>query len=160
MTQTEMARQLGIAQPTLSAYAQRGCPIDSVEAARAWMDANLSWRRRKGVRAVVLPPGAGGGVPASLVASTSSRLADQRLRREQAEADLAELKLGELRQQLVRVDDVRTAHARRLVGLREALLQLPSRLSALLAAEADPARVHELLATEIHQTLEQAAQAA
>ena len=39
------------------------------------------------------------------------------------------------------------------VGLREALLQIPSRLSAVMAAETDQARCHDLLQREIHTVL-------
>ena len=37
---------------------------------------------------------------------------------------------------------------------REALLQIPSRLAPLLAADTDPASVQNLLHAEIHQALE------
>lgn len=70
-------------------------------------------------------------------------------RREQAEAELAELKLAEQRGQLVRADDVRASLSRRASAFREGLLQIPSRLSAVLAAETDQARVHALLDAEL-----------
>jgi hypothetical protein len=70
-------------------------------------------------------------------------------RRESAEADLAELKLAEQRGQLVRADEVRAALSRRAAAFREGLLQIPSRLSAVLAAEVDQARVHALLDAEL-----------
>lgn len=76
-------------------------------------------------------------------------------RRERAEADLAELKLAELRGELVRVGDVRAAYAKRAAGLREAILQLPARLAAQLAAEADQAKCHDLLQAELHGILAQ-----
>ena len=74
-------------------------------------------------------------------------------RREAAEADLAELKLAEQRGELVRAADVRAAHARRLAGLREALLQIPARLAAVLAAEVSQAACHDKLQAEIHAVL-------
>jgi hypothetical protein len=76
-------------------------------------------------------------------------------RRERAEADLAELKLAELRGELVRVADVRAAYAKRAAGLREAILQLPARLSAQLAAESDQAKCHDLLQADLHGILAQ-----
>lgn len=76
-------------------------------------------------------------------------------RRECAEADLAELKLAELRGELVRVADVRAAYAKRAAGLREAILQLPARLSAQLAAESDQAKCHDLLQADLHGILAQ-----
>lgn len=78
-----------------------------------------------------------------------------RARREKAEADTAELKLAELRGELVRVADVRAAQARRIAALREGLLQIPARLAAVLAAEADQSKCHDLLQTELHGVLAQ-----
>ena len=49
--------------------------------------------------------------------------------------------------------------ARRLSGLREALLQIPSRLEAVLASETDPTKVHELLEAELFQALAAASEA-
>ena len=76
-----------------------------------------------------------------------------RARREKAEAQTAELKLAELQGQLVRADTIRAAHAKRLAGLREALLQIPARLSAVLAAEPDQAKCHDALQRELHAVL-------
>jgi hypothetical protein len=76
-----------------------------------------------------------------------------RARREAAEADLAELKLKELEGQLMRTADARNEWAKRCAGLREGLLQLPARLAAVLAAEPDQAKVHDVLRLEIHAAL-------
>lgn len=76
-----------------------------------------------------------------------------RARREAAEAELAELKLAEQQAQLIRADAIRAAHAKRLAGLREALLQIPARLSAVMAAETEQARCHDALQREIHGVL-------
>ena len=78
-----------------------------------------------------------------------------RVRREKTEADLAELRLAEQQGRLVKAADVQAALARRAVALREALLQLPSRLAPVLAAEPDAAVVHELLQAELRRALEQ-----
>lgn len=78
-----------------------------------------------------------------------------RSRATQAEADarIAQMKAAELEGQLVRVDQVRAKLAAQLAPVREGLLQLPARLASMLAAEADPARVQNLLEAEIHQVL-------
>lgn len=78
-----------------------------------------------------------------------------RARREKAEADTAELKLAELRGELVRVAHVRAAQARRIAALREGLLQIPARLAAVMAAESDQAKCHDLLQAELHGVLAQ-----
>jgi phage terminase Nu1 subunit (DNA packaging protein) len=76
-----------------------------------------------------------------------------RARREKAEAQTAELKLAELQGLLVRADTIRAAHAKRLAGLRESLLQIPSRLAAVLAAETEQAKCHDALQRELHAVL-------
>jgi predicted negative regulator of RcsB-dependent stress response len=77
-----------------------------------------------------------------------------RTRRETAEAELAELKLAEQHGMLIRVDAVKQALANALTATRDGLLQIPSRLAAVLAAETDAAKVHELLQLELYRALE------
>jgi hypothetical protein len=73
--------------------------------------------------------------------------------REVAEAKMAQLKLTELQGDLIRTDAVRHAYSRRVASLREALMQIPARLSPVLAAESDPARIHDHLLAELRQVL-------
>lgn len=75
--------------------------------------------------------------------------------RETAEARLAQLKLAELRGDLIRAADVRSTWAKRAAALRESILQLPPRLAATLAAEPDQARCHDILQAELHTLLAQ-----
>lgn len=77
-----------------------------------------------------------------------------RNRREAADAELAELKLAEQQGHLIRVDAVKQALANAFTSTRDSLLQIPSRLSAVLAAETDAAKVHELLQAELYRALE------
>ena len=79
---------------------------------------------------------------------------DSRSRREAAEAERAELSLAEDKGQLIRVEAVKSALGTVFSTTRDALLQIPARLSALLAAESDPATVQNMLHTEIHQALQ------
>jgi hypothetical protein len=76
-------------------------------------------------------------------------------RREKAEAERSELELGKLKGELIEVSAVRGQIGAVLSSLREALMQIPARMSPVLAAEADASRVHEALSGEIHQALEQ-----
>ena len=77
--------------------------------------------------------------------------------REAEEARMARIKREEMEGQLIRLEAVRSVAASTLAATREALLQLPARLSTVLAAEGSPARVHDLLQQEIHQALAQLA---
>lgn len=46
VTKKAIATALGITPAAFSRYASRGCPVDSIEAARAWQAANVSpWQR-------------------------------------------------------------------------------------------------------------------
>lgn len=80
-----------------------------------------------------------------------------RARREQAEAAIAELKLAELRRELVRADEVTSRWAGMLSGFRQSLLQRTPRLTQVLAAETDPARVAAILEADVIQALAQLA---
>lgn len=99
----------------------------------------------------IAPPAAAPDKPAS----GESAYFVSRARREEAEAQLAELRLQEQQGQLVRADAVRSETARLAAALRESLLQLPARLSPVLAAETDAAKLHDLLQLELHQVLAQ-----
>lgn len=78
-----------------------------------------------------------------------------RSRAAQAEADarIAQMKAAELEGTLVRIDQVKAELAAKLAPVREGLLQLPARLAAPLAAQADPARIQTMLEAELHQVL-------
>lgn len=77
-----------------------------------------------------------------------------RSRREAADAEMAELRLAEAQNSLIRVDAVKSALGSVFSTTRDALLQIPARLSPLLAAESDPATVQTMLYTELHQALQ------
>lgn len=87
-------------------------------------------------------------------APTTDGYTQSRNRREAAEAEMAELKLAEQQGLLIRVDAVKAALAAAFTSTRDNLLQIPSRLSAILAAETDAAKVHELLQAELYRALE------
>ena len=80
---------------------------------------------------------------------------DARSRRETAEAAIAEMKEAEMRGTLIRADAVRSAWAGKITSARDALLQIPSRLAPVLAAESDMERIAELLEGELRQALQQ-----
>ena len=127
--------------------------------------ADAQWARNTRVRAGSKPAdsanlGAPGGTAAAGDGTTPTREDNDaywavKARREKAEADMAELKLAEQRAELVRVSAVRSAYATRAAALRESILQIPARLAAVLAAETDHARCHDLLQAELHQVLAQ-----
>lgn len=133
--------------------------------------ADIQWERNTRARATPpksTPPAAASG--SASVATGSGAHAepapeakvedywDARSRREKAEAAIAEMKEEEMRGTLIRADAVRSALAARISATRDALLQIPSRLAPVLAAESDMERVTELLETELRQALAQLAE--
>lgn len=72
---------------------------------------------------------------------------------EAAEAQIARLKLAEMQGDVIQVSAVRATWAARIASARDALLQIPSRLAPVLAAETDLAAVTLLLEDEIRQAL-------
>jgi transcriptional regulator with XRE-family HTH domain len=90
--------------------------------------------------------------PATAV-KDSGQFWDARTRRETAEAELAELKAAEQRGDLVRRSEVERELAAKIVALREHLETMADRLSAVVAAESDPAACRRLLAAEVRLAL-------
>ncbi len=90
---------------------------------------------------------------------TAPDYSTSRARREAAEAERAELSLAHERGELIAVAAVQSVLASTLSATRDGLLQIPSRLAAVVAAEGDAAKVHELLRAEIEQALQQLAAA-
>ena len=75
--------------------------------------------------------------------------------REATEAQIARLRLAEMQGDLIRVDAIRSALAGMIASTRDSLLQIPARVSPVLAVETDAARVHDMLQAELHQALAQ-----
>ncbi len=92
-------------------------------------------------------PRAGGDLPTLLLKT--------RIKSEVERAKLLEIKARVEAGKYVDADDVKVAAFNKARVVRDALLNIPERLAAMLATENDPARVHELLATEIRMALEE-----
>jgi len=73
--------------------------------------------------------------------------------RENYLARLAKIEFEERSGKLVNRDEVQVAAFNKFRTFRDGMLNIPDRVAAVLAAESDPARVHEILATEIRKAL-------
>lgn len=73
--------------------------------------------------------------------------------REAAEAQMARLRLSEMKRDLIRVASIKAELANVISATREGLLQIPARIAPMLAAETDPSSVQNLLHEEIHRAL-------
>ena len=165
LTQAEYARHRGCSREAVRKAVEAGriTPFGPDKLIDATL-ADAQWQRNTRARASsrVPPPAveaADDHSDHSDHAGTGGSYHEWRRRREAAAAQSAELLLREQRGDLVRVDDVRRAYAKHLIAFREALLQLPSRLGPVLAAESDAGRVHEALQAELHRILTDAAEA-
>lgn len=176
ISQAALGRALDLSPPAVTKLKRLGMPVHSVEAALEWRRARLNIAKRKPE-----PTSAGSSVPAPTFAAHASAppaAASQqsaqpdaaaaleeshdeaRTRREIAEANLAELKLAELQKVLVRVGDVKAERDREHAMVREAFLQLESRLLPLLvAASGDATAMAKVLHDGICETLQIVAEA-
>jgi hypothetical protein len=68
-------------------------------------------------------------------------------------ARMSKLDFEERSDKLVSRDEVEVAAFTKFRTFRDGMLNLPDRLAAILAAESDSAKVHEILATEIRKAL-------
>jgi hypothetical protein len=73
--------------------------------------------------------------------------------RENYLAHMSKLDFEERSGKLIRRDEVQVAAFNRFRTFRDGMLNLPDRLAAVLAAESDSAKVHDILATEIRKAL-------
>lgn len=102
---------------------------------------------------------AGDGPKGDASSSKNATYMQAKTAREVYEAKSAQIDYEERTGKLIRTDAVRSALASVLSSTREALMQIPARLSPVLAAETDAAKVHDALQAELHQCLAQLAAA-
>lgn len=91
--------------------------------------------------------GGGSGMPAA------GSYMQARTHREQIAVSSAMLDLKVKRGLLIAVAEVRSHLAGKIATMREAFLQIPSRVVPILAAETDQAKIHQLLEDEISRAM-------
>jgi hypothetical protein len=89
----------------------------------------------------------------------ASQYSKARAVREHYQARLAKLEFEERTGKLVSKDEVQVAAFNKFRQFRDAVLNLPDRLAAMLAAETDAAKAYEILSTEIRKALNEFADA-
>ena len=162
-SQAAIGRALNLSPASITKLKGQGMPVDSVESAQAWRVARQNIAARKpepaSARPFTLP--SADMVRAHAVPFDNPDLDDDsdgardeaRTRREISEANISEMREGELRGDLIRISSVKATLATVFATTRDALLQIPARLAPLLAADTDPASVQNSLYAEIHQAL-------
>ena len=89
-----------------------------------------------------------------LLSPTQQAFAEVKVAQAELQIRLDRIKLAQLCDRLSRVEDVRRAAADASQRLGVAILAIPDRLATVLAAETDPAKVHQVLSDELRTTLE------
>ena len=166
-TQKELAAALDMSQATVTKLKKQGMPVDSVASAQAWRESRQNVAARKPAPpGLTLAPAIDSAPiypPKSFDAARMPEYRDlpdedhqaARTRREIAEANLAEMREAEERGKLIQVSAVRATWTARIVSARDVLLQIPSRLAPVLAAETDPTTVSLLLEDEIGRAMDE-----
>lgn len=96
---------------------------------------------------------------ASEIGLSSTAYTKARAIREQYQARLAKIDYEERIGKLVPKDEVQVSAFNKFRQFRDGMLNIPNRVAAMLAAEADPARAHEILSMEIRRALNEFAEA-
>lgn len=157
LSQNAIGRALGLSSAAIVKLKKQGMPVDSVESAQAWREARQSIAKRKPEPEQLRTASTAAPViRASEVNPDGSELVEThdqaRTRREIAEANLAELKEGELSRELVRRVDVDRAAFEAARALRDGLTNCAKRLGATVAVLSTPEECAAAIERE-HRTL-------
>jgi hypothetical protein len=155
LTQAAYARHRGVTRQAVREAIRAGRITVDADGLLDPVAADAQWQARTRPRA---RPAGGASQAAPDTTAGGTGYLEAKRRQAVADAEVAELRLAELRGELVRVADVRHAYGRRLAGLREALLSLPPRLAPVLAAEPDQLRVLRALEDALHHALRESAE--
>lgn len=164
----QLARELGVSRQAISNLVKRGVLSEDkdglvdVELARHAIASRVSPDSKTSQALSVVPAPAGqpvapqalaAGQPVEELAITNYHVA--KTLNESAMAKMNHLKLREMQGELIRVDAVRTAVASAMSMARESLMQIPTRLAAILAGESDASAIHRMLESEIITALQE-----
>jgi hypothetical protein len=150
ITQSYLARALGISSPMVTRLKAKGMPVDCVEAAQAWRQAHLSVARVVGQRVK----------PQKAPSDEGGTFLTWRTRREKASAQTAEMELLLRCGELVEAARVRDAMARHLGAAKSIALGFAPRLAPVLSVKTDIAEIANLLDVEVMRMLHEMARMA
>jgi phage terminase Nu1 subunit (DNA packaging protein) len=138
-SQAAFAELVGVSEAAVSQLHTAGVLVEG-EPLRAWLLAYIDRLREQAAGRLGL---AGG-----------PDLVHERAGLARVQRQAAELRLDEQRGRLVNTEALRLALSRHLSHARETLLAVPARLAAVVSAESDQGRVHDLIAMEVHHALD------
>jgi hypothetical protein len=126
--------------------------IDSDEADRQWLENTDAAQARPGPK--LIARGGSPGEPAPTEAVPGMTYTQARALREVYDAQRRSLELQLRRGEVVTRADVEKEASRLYRQLRDAILNVPARLSGQLVGQTDEATIYELLEGELRRTLE------
>lgn len=161
LTESGLARQLGVSRQAVHELVKRGVlskDKDGLIDFELAKHALMNRVRPSGKTAASLQEPATPPTTQTPDASTEPEITSYHVAktlREAAEAQIARLKLAEMQGEVIRSDAVRATWTARIVSARDVLLQIPSRLAPVLAAETNPTTVAILLEDEIGRAMDE-----
>ena len=162
VSQAEYARQRGVSRQYVGQMVAKGIigltnrKVDTEQAdaaLAAFREPARPERRVKPDAPVQTPAAWPSPAPQTSAGDLPTLLLKSRIKSEVERAKLLEIKARVEAGKYIAVDDVKVAAFNRARVVRDALLNIPERLAAMLAAEGDARRVHQILATEIRSAL-------
>ena len=162
VSQAEYARQRGVSRQYVGQMVAKGIiglsnrkvDTDQADAALAALREPARPERRAKPDAPIPAPIASPS-PETSAGELPTLLLKSRIKSEVERAKLLEIKARVEAGKYIAVADVKVAAFNRARVVRDALLNIPERLAAMLAAEGDEQRVHQILAAEIRAALEE-----
>jgi hypothetical protein len=158
-TEAGLARDLGVSRQAIHALVKRGIlskdekGLIDVEIAKIALEKHIrpSGKTSAAVISSTTPPPATLPTQTEETGETSYHIA--RTLREAAEAQIARLKLAQMRGELIQVQAVERIWGSALAAAREHLLQVRARLAPMLAAENRTFQIEQLLDLEHNKAL-------
>lgn len=149
MTRAEYARHRGVSGAAVTQYGHEGRLVETA-------DGLVDVAATDALLADSLDPLRGGdrtGKRERVPSENAAAYLEAKTLRERAMAAKAALEAEHLAGRLVSVEEVKREAFTAARQAQEALLAIPDRLASLLAAENEPAKVHDLLSEEIRRVV-------
>ena len=164
VSQAEYARQRGVSRQYVGQMVAKGIiglsgrKVDTEQAdaaLAALREPARPERRVKPDAPVQAPMALPSPVPQTSIGDLPTLLLKSRIKSEVERAKLLEIKARVEAGKYIAVADVKAAAFNRARVVRDALLNIPERLAAMLAAEGDERRVYQILVAEIRAALDE-----
>ena len=140
LNSSQLSRAFQVSKVTVKNWVDRGCPHEKSDKGNSFILSEvIKWHQERFLKTSN---------------GDSSKLAESKAMREHFKALLTELEYKERSGELILAKDVVDANFEKARMIRDQFLNIPARVSPIIAAERDPKKVHEILDKEIRQVLE------